>query len=132
MPEDSGYFHTHWSCETLAEVLAWEAGISKSAVRVRRGLRRLSRTFGDATPASVSFVGRRSHAAMLLRELCSSAVGNNVHSGAIFPNDQDFIFAIPRSVLPIAVLAFAMMDREIGPSLHEFLVHDNSINANAL
>jgi transposase len=40
-PEDFGYFRTRWSCETLAEVLAWEAGISKSAETVRRGLRRL-------------------------------------------------------------------------------------------
>jgi transposase len=40
-PEDFGYFRRRWSCETLAEVLAWEAGVSKSAEAVRRGLRRL-------------------------------------------------------------------------------------------
>lgn len=40
-PEDFGYFRRRWSCETLAEVLAWETGIRKSAETVRRGLRRL-------------------------------------------------------------------------------------------
>jgi transposase len=37
-PEDFGYFRTRWSCETLAEVLAWERGISLSAETIRRGL----------------------------------------------------------------------------------------------
>jgi transposase len=40
-PADFGYFRTRWSCETLAEVLAWEAGVSKSGETVRRGLHRL-------------------------------------------------------------------------------------------
>jgi putative transposase len=40
-PADFGYFRTRWSCETLAEVLAWEAGVRKSAETVRRGLHRL-------------------------------------------------------------------------------------------
>jgi transposase len=40
-PADFGYFRTRWSCDTLAEVLAWEAGVRKSAEAVRRGLRRL-------------------------------------------------------------------------------------------
>ena len=38
-PEHFGYFRTRWSCETLAEVLAWEKGIRKSAETIRRGLR---------------------------------------------------------------------------------------------
>jgi len=40
-PEDFGYFRTRWSCETLAEVLAWEAGVRLSAETVRRGLREM-------------------------------------------------------------------------------------------
>jgi putative transposase len=40
-PEDFGYFRTRWSCETLAEVLAWETGEHHSAETVRRGLHRL-------------------------------------------------------------------------------------------
>jgi transposase len=40
-PQDFGYFRCRWSCETLAEVLAWETGIRKSAATVRRGLHRL-------------------------------------------------------------------------------------------
>lgn len=40
-PEDFGYFRSRWSCETLAEVLAWETGESRSAEAVRRGLHRL-------------------------------------------------------------------------------------------
>lgn len=38
-PEDFGYFRTRWSCETLAEVLAWEKGVRVSAETIRRGLR---------------------------------------------------------------------------------------------
>jgi transposase len=37
-PEDFGYFRTRWSCETLAEVLAWEKGIRVSAETIRRAL----------------------------------------------------------------------------------------------
>jgi transposase len=40
-PEDFGYFRRRWSCETLAEVLAWELGVRVSAETVRRVLRRL-------------------------------------------------------------------------------------------
>jgi len=40
-PEDFGYFPRRWSCETLAEVLAWEASVRVSAETVRRALRRL-------------------------------------------------------------------------------------------
>jgi putative transposase len=40
-PEDFGYFRRRWSCETLAEVLAWETGVCVSAETVRRMLRRL-------------------------------------------------------------------------------------------
>src|SRR5262245_4196272 len=39
-PEDFGYFRTRWSCECLAEVLAWKSGPSLSAETVRRWLRR--------------------------------------------------------------------------------------------
>lgn len=40
-PADFGYFRRRWSCETLAEVLAWETGIRLSAETIRRGLHRL-------------------------------------------------------------------------------------------
>lgn len=40
-PEDFGYFRRRWSCDTLAEVLAWETGVRLSAETVRRGLREL-------------------------------------------------------------------------------------------
>jgi transposase len=40
-PGDFGYFRTRWSCETLAEVLAWETGVRRSTETVRRGLHRL-------------------------------------------------------------------------------------------
>jgi transposase len=39
-PQDFGYFRSRWSCDTLAEVLAWETGTRLSAETVRRGLRR--------------------------------------------------------------------------------------------
>jgi putative transposase len=40
-PEDFGYFRRRWSCETLAEMLAWETGVRLSAETVRRGLHEL-------------------------------------------------------------------------------------------
>jgi putative transposase len=39
-PEDFGYFRSRWSCETLAEVLAWETRTRLSGETIRRGLRR--------------------------------------------------------------------------------------------
>jgi transposase len=41
-PEDFGYYRTRWSCAMLAEVLAWETGLRRSAETVRRALRRLN------------------------------------------------------------------------------------------
>ena len=40
-PRDFGYFRSRWSCELLANLLAWERGIRLSAETVRRGLKRL-------------------------------------------------------------------------------------------
>lgn len=39
-PQDFGYFRQRWTCDMLAEVLAWEKGIRISAETVRRGLHR--------------------------------------------------------------------------------------------
>jgi len=39
-PEDFGYFRSRWSCDTLAEVLAWEHDIHVSAETIRRALHR--------------------------------------------------------------------------------------------
>jgi putative transposase len=41
-PEDFGYFRRRWSCETLAEVLAWETGVKRSAETIRRGLHQMN------------------------------------------------------------------------------------------
>lgn len=40
-PQDFGYFRSRWSCELLANTLAWESGERRSTETVRRGLRRL-------------------------------------------------------------------------------------------
>jgi putative transposase len=40
-PRDFGYARSRWSCEALAEVLAWETGTRLSRETIRRGLRRL-------------------------------------------------------------------------------------------
>ena len=37
-PPDFGYFRQRWTCEMLAELLAWEKGIRLSAETIRRGL----------------------------------------------------------------------------------------------
>ena len=41
-PRDFGYFRSRWSCDTLAEVLAWETGLRFSRETIRRGLLRLT------------------------------------------------------------------------------------------
>src|ERR1700722_6637151 len=38
-PEDFGYFRLRWTCEMLAESLAWETGQRLSRESIRRGLR---------------------------------------------------------------------------------------------
>jgi transposase len=40
-PDEFGYFRSRWSCETLAEVLAWEKGVYVSAETIRRALHRV-------------------------------------------------------------------------------------------
>jgi transposase len=40
-PQDFGYFRSRWSCDMLAEVLAWETGERICGETVRRGLRRM-------------------------------------------------------------------------------------------
>lgn len=37
-PQDFGYFRSRWSCEILANLLAWDQGIRLSAETIRRGL----------------------------------------------------------------------------------------------
>ncbi|QGJ68792.1 DDE endonuclease [Planctomycetales bacterium 10988] len=39
-PGDFGYFRSCWSCGLLAELLAWETGVRRSAETIRRGLHR--------------------------------------------------------------------------------------------
>lgn len=39
-PQDFGYFRQRWTCDMLAEVLAWEKDIHLSSETVRRGLHR--------------------------------------------------------------------------------------------
>ena len=40
-PQDFGYFRSRWSCETLAEVLAWEKGVRLSGETMRKTLHQL-------------------------------------------------------------------------------------------
>ena len=40
-PRDFGYFRSRWSCDMLAEVLAWETGERICGETVRRGLQRM-------------------------------------------------------------------------------------------
>jgi putative transposase len=40
-PQDFGYFRSRWSCETLANLLAWNQGVRLSVETIRRGLHRL-------------------------------------------------------------------------------------------
>lgn len=50
-PQDFGYLRSRWSCETLAEVLAWETGRRLSRETIRRGLHRLAWVWRRPRPA---------------------------------------------------------------------------------
>ena len=39
-PRDFGFFRSRWSCDTLAETLAWDSGVRLSGETMRRVLRR--------------------------------------------------------------------------------------------
>ena len=49
-PRDFGYFRSRWSCEVLAEVLAWEKGIRLNQETVRQHLRRAGFVWGRPRP----------------------------------------------------------------------------------
>jgi len=85
-PEDFGYFRTRWSCETLAEVLAWHAKVRTSAESVRRGLKRLGFVWRRPRPV----VGPRDpdHVRKMrkLREFLAALPPNEV---AVFQDEVD-------------------------------------------
>ncbi len=49
-PRDFGYARSRWSCECLAEVLAWETGIRLSRGAIRRGLHQLQMAWRRPRP----------------------------------------------------------------------------------
>jgi putative transposase len=85
-PEDFGYFRTRWSCETLAEVLAWEAGVRKSAETIRRGLRRIGFVWRRPRPV----VGPRDpDHARKVRELRRFLAALPAEEAAVFQDEVD-------------------------------------------
>lgn len=49
-PQDFGYFRSRWSCELLANLLAWETGLRLSGETIRRGLRRIGFAYRRPRP----------------------------------------------------------------------------------
>lgn len=49
-PQDFGYFRSRWSCEILANLLAWETGLRLSCETIRQGLHRLGLVYRRPRP----------------------------------------------------------------------------------
>lgn len=85
-PEDFGYFRTRWSCETLAEVLAWETGQRRSVETVRRGLHRLGYAWRRPRPvvglSDPEYAPKLAKIQQLLRSLPA-------HETAVFQDEVD-------------------------------------------
>jgi transposase len=85
-PEDFGYFRRRWSCETLAEVLAWEAGVHKSAETVRRGLHRLGFVWRRPRPVVGPVDPERDEKLRAIRRLLAELPADEV---AVFQDEVD-------------------------------------------
>jgi len=72
-PQDFGYFRQRWTCDMLAEVLAWENDIHLSAETVRRGLHRIGfvwrRPRPVLGPTDPDYSEKMEHLSELLTEL---------------------------------------------------------------
>ena len=86
LPEDFGYFRTRWSCETLAEVLAWETGQRLSAETVRRGLQRLGFVWRRPRPVLGPSDPQR---AEKLRKIQALLRGLTTDETAVFQDEVD-------------------------------------------
>lgn len=85
-PAGFGSFRRRWSCEALAEALAWEAGVRGSAETVRRVLRRLGSVW--RRPRPVVGPGDPDHATKLaaIRELLAALPADET---AVFQDEVD-------------------------------------------
>ena len=85
-PEDFGYFRTRWSCETLAEVLAWHADVRTSAETVRRGLKRLGFVWRRPRPVVGPHDPNHARTMRRLRAFLAALPRNEV---AVFQDEVD-------------------------------------------
>ena len=85
-PEDFGYFRTRWSCETLAEVLAWETGEHCSAETVRRGLHRLGFVWRRPRPVVGPVDPEHAHKLAKVKQLLRALPANET---AVFQDEVD-------------------------------------------
>lgn len=85
-PQDFGYFRTRWSCEILANLLAWETGIRVSTETIRRSLRRVGyvwrRPRPVVGPVDPRFAEKFQQIQRLLRDLPADEV-------AVFQDEVD-------------------------------------------
>lgn len=85
-PEDFGYFRTRWSCECLAEVLAWETGTSLSAETVRRWLRRAGFVYRRPRPVVGPFDPEHDRKVRAIRAMLRDLPPDEV---AVFQDEVD-------------------------------------------
>lgn len=85
-PQDFGYFRTRWSCETLAETLAWETGIHLSAETVRRGLHRLGWRWRRPRPVLAPVDPKYSEKVRQIRKLLARLAADET---AVFQDEVD-------------------------------------------
>jgi transposase len=79
-PGDFGDFRSRWSCQTLAEVLAWEDGREESSETIRRGLERLG------------FVWRRPARSWIRSIRSSNENGGDPRPNRVPAADETFVF----------------------------------------
>jgi len=85
-PEDFGYFRRRWSCDTLAEVLAWETGIQRSAETVRRTLHRMNFVWRRPRPVVGPVDPNRAQKLQHIRDLLKQLPADET---AVFQDEVD-------------------------------------------
>lgn len=85
-PQDFGYFRTRWSCETLAETLAWETGVRVCGETVRRGLHRIGWRWRRPRPIVGLVDPDRSEKVQQIKQLLTNLPR---HETAVFQDEVD-------------------------------------------
>lgn len=85
-PQDFGYYRSRWSCEILADLLAAETGVKRSAETIRRGLHRLDFVWRRPRPVVGPVDPQYAEKLAAVRQLLSELPSDEV---AVFEDEVD-------------------------------------------